>query len=267
MQLVTRAQWGARPRGAGAAKPFTPRGVTVHWVGAGWAWPWDHSTCDDKMRAMQADHMDNRGWSDIGYNFVACAHGYVFEGRGLNRRSGANGYYEVNTDWYAVQCMWGSRSGSAPAALLTGCRDAIDYCRQQGGAGPQLRGHRDHKSTDCPGDQLYAWMRNGAPRPNQPAPPEDDMTDAQYNALMTAITNVDAKVNALRADLGVQWTAEMERDSRERAEAGAQWTGETQRDTSQRTDLGVQFTTVHNKLDTLLERHPETPPTEPEPAP
>lgn len=183
MRLVTRAQWGARPRGSGSATPFDPRGVCVHWEGTGWASPWAHSTCDDKVRGIQAYHMDGRGWSDIAYNFLACPHGYVFEGRGLNRRSAANGDTDVNTYWYAVQCMWGSRSGSAPADLLTACRDAIDYCRNKGGAGDALRGHRDMQQTDCPGDQLYAWTRRGAPRPN---PPEDDMplTDADIFKLL-----------------------------------------------------------------------------------
>src|SRR6266496_2949555 len=87
MQLITRAQWGARPRGNGSITPFTPRGVCVHWECEGWAWSWDHSTCDDKVRNIQAYHMDVKGWSDIAYNFLACPHGYVFEGRGLNRRS------------------------------------------------------------------------------------------------------------------------------------------------------------------------------------
>lgn len=179
MQLITRSQWGARPRGKGAATPFQPRGCTVHWEGAGWGWPWDHSTCDNKVRAIQDYHMDGRGWSDIAYNFLACPHGYVFEGRGLNRRSAANGDTTVNTYWYAVQCMWGTRSGSAPEALLTAARDAIDYCRSDGGAGDELRGHRDMQQTDCPGDQIYAWVRNGAPRPRPtpPPPPAKDWFD------------------------------------------------------------------------------------------
>jgi hypothetical protein len=183
MRLVTRAQWGARPRGTGSTTPFDPRGVCLHWEGAGWAWPWAHSTCDDKVRAIQAYHMDVRGWSDIAYNYLSCAHGYVFEGRGLNRRSAANGGTDQNTYWYAVQCLWGSRSGTATPELLTAARDAIDYCRNSGGAGDGLRGHRDLQQTDCPGDQLYGWVRRGAPRPT---PPEDDMplTDADIYKLL-----------------------------------------------------------------------------------
>lgn len=190
MQLITRAQWGARPRGAGSITPFTPRGVTIHWEGAGWAWPWAHSTCDDKVRQIQAYHMDVREWSDIAYNFLACPHGYVFEGRGLNRRSSANGTWDANTWWYAVQCMWGSKSGSAPQALLVAGRDAIDYCRSEGGAGTELRGHRDMQSTDCPGDQLYAWAHQGAPRPviaPPPPPPPEDWFDMATKADLEAV--------------------------------------------------------------------------------
>lgn len=189
MQLITRAQWGARPRGDGSVTPFTPRGVAVHYEGEGWAWPWAHSTCDDKVRQIQAYHMDGRGWSDIAYNFLACPHGYVFEGRGLNRRSSANGTWDANTWWYAVQCMWGTRSGSVPELLLSAARDAIDYCRAKGGAGQELRGHRDLHSTDCPGDQLYAWTHRGAPRPAittpgdvKPPPSTKDIIDMATQA-------------------------------------------------------------------------------------
>lgn len=225
MRLVTRAQWRARPRGSGAATPFDPLGVCVHWEGAGWTWPWDHSTCDDKVRSIQAYHMDVRHWSDIAYSELACPHGYVFEGRGLNRRPAANGSFDANTDWYAVQCMWGTGSGSAPTALLTACRDAIDYCRSQGGAGPQLRGHRDLKQTDCPGDQLYAWVRNGAPRPNQP-PPEDDMplTDADVQKILNTPTGAKDKagqeVTIRRALAGAWFVAE---ESSEGGDFDLQW--------------------------------------------
>jgi len=195
VKLVTRAQWGARPRGDGAATPFDPQGVAVHWEGAGWTFPWDHATCDDKVRSIQAYHMDGRGWSDIAYNFLACPHGYVFEGRGLNRRSAANGDYDVNTKWYAVQCMWGTRSGPVTDDLLTAARDAIDYCRSQGGAGDALRGHRDLKQTDCPGDQLYTWAHSGAPRPNQTE--DEDMSTEQYLNVMKFLIAISGNVAAL----------------------------------------------------------------------
>jgi hypothetical protein len=212
MRFVTRAQWQARPRGSGSTTPFDPLGVCIHWEGAGWAWPWAHTTCDDKVRAIQNYHMDVRGWSDIAYNFLGCPHGYVFEGRGLNRRSAANGGTDQNTYWYAVQCLWGSRSGSPPGALLVAGRDAIDYCRNRGGAGIALRGHRDLKSTDCPGDQLYSWMKRGAPRPGQ-VQHILDLSEIRWAATHPDVQpGTEARIRHIRATLRVLGCGDDTRD-------------------------------------------------------
>lgn len=156
--------------------------------------------------------MDGRGWSDIAYNFLACPHGYVFEGRGLNRRSAANGDYASNTSWYAVQCMWGSRSGSVTEQLFVAGRDAIDYCRSAGRAGILLRGHRDFKGTDCPGDQLYAWLRRGAPRPGgsgtpsggTPQKPILDLSEVIWAATHADVApGTEERIKMIRATLRV----------------------------------------------------------------
>lgn len=49
--------------------------------------------------------------------------------------------------------------------MLGALLDAIEWLRQDGGAGPEIKGHRDGYPTDCPGDPLYAWVQAGAPRP------------------------------------------------------------------------------------------------------
>lgn len=169
--LVTRKEWGARPRGSGTTSINPTEGVTVHYEGGGWGWPWAHSTCDDKVRAMQADHMDNRGWSDIAYNYLACPHNYLYEGRGYDRRSSANGNDHANAVSFAVQGIWGDKSGKPPADLLRAIRYGIDLLRRKGGASNKLHGHRDWKSTSCPGDYLYNWVRIGCPAPDDAVKP------------------------------------------------------------------------------------------------
>lgn len=171
--LVTRAQWGARPRQAGTTSINPTEGVTVHYEGGGWPFPWAHSTCDDKVRAMQADHMDNRGWSDIAYNYLGCPHNYLYEGRGYDRRSSANGYDSANASSFAVQGIWGDASGKPPDDLKRAIRYGIDILRSKGGASNVLKGHRDWKQTSCPGDYLYAWVQQGCPLPTT-APTYED---------------------------------------------------------------------------------------------
>ncbi|MFJ8470094.1 N-acetylmuramoyl-L-alanine amidase [Streptomyces swartbergensis] len=55
-------------------------------------------------------------------------------------------------------------------AMLSAIRDGIELLRKHG-AGDEIKGHRDGYATACPGDELYAWVKKGALRPEgtQPA--------------------------------------------------------------------------------------------------
>ena len=176
LKLVSRQEWGARPwREPNGSIPYaSPRaGVKVHYLGTKYTFG-AHDTCPPYVRRIQASHMDGDGWSDIGYSFVVCEHGYVFEGRGLERRNSANGDVPLNEAHYAVCGLLGSTGSTTPTPeQLNGLRDAIDHCREHGPAGSQVKGHRDGYSTECPGPVLYAWALAGAPRPPGSGTPSD----------------------------------------------------------------------------------------------
>jgi hypothetical protein len=124
-----------------------------------------HILCGDLVRNIQNFHMDGRKWLDIGYSFLVCPHGDVFEGRGLHHLPAANGA-GLNSGHYAVCGLVGNSGLVNPSdAMLNGIRDAIEYCQAKGSAGPEIKGHRDGYSTDCPGPKLYPWVQAGAPRP------------------------------------------------------------------------------------------------------
>ncbi|MBI3019374.1 MAG: N-acetylmuramoyl-L-alanine amidase [Deltaproteobacteria bacterium] len=40
-----------------------------------------HEECDDAIRAYLEYHVKTHGWSDIGYNYLVCPHGVLFQGR------------------------------------------------------------------------------------------------------------------------------------------------------------------------------------------
>ncbi|MER7814090.1 hypothetical protein [Streptomyces sp. NPDC096153] len=173
MKLVKRAAWGARAyRTPNGATPYSRarRGVKVHYLGSAYT-DRPHSACAAYVRKLQDSHMDGNGWSDIGYSFLVCTHGYVYEGRGLKRRNSANGGTALNEQDYAVCALLGSSGLTQPTDdQLAGIRDAIDHCRAEGPAGAWIGGHRDGYATSCPGDQLYAWVKKGAPRPARSEP-------------------------------------------------------------------------------------------------
>ncbi|WP_369274532.1 N-acetylmuramoyl-L-alanine amidase [Streptomyces sp. R11] len=189
MKLVSRSQWGARDyRLPNGATPYSRarRGVKLHYLGTAYS-DRSHDRCDDYVRQIQAQHMDSNGWSDIGYSFVVCTHGYVYEGRGLRRRNSANGSTALNEQDYAIVLLVGSSGLTKPTdAQLNGARDAIEYCRKEGPAGAWLGGHRDGYATNCPGDPIYAWVKAGAPRPTAQQEDDDMPTAAEIAEAVVA---------------------------------------------------------------------------------
>ncbi|GAA4191842.1 hypothetical protein GCM10022252_32280 [Streptosporangium oxazolinicum] len=176
IDLVTRREWGARqPRGS-YSKLNSTKGVKVHYTG-GQVSPDivnDHAKCVALVKSIQNHHMDGNGWIDVGYSMLVCPHRKVFEGRGVHNVPAANGA-GLNSDHYAVLGLVGSSGFTKPTDnVLHGILDAIEYLRDKGGAGREIKGHRDGYSTSCPGEPLYAWVKRGAPRPGGgPAEPPE----------------------------------------------------------------------------------------------
>src|SRR6478609_8591087 len=107
MKLITRTQLGFPP----SAAPLQTGqiGVKVHYEGTPVP-KVDHSKCAGRWTAIRNSHLANtkENYSDVAYNFAVCQHGYVLEGRGIGRRTGANGNQELNRKHYAVLVMIGS---------------------------------------------------------------------------------------------------------------------------------------------------------------
>jgi hypothetical protein len=188
MKLVTRAALGWPP--SAAPLQSTTSGVKVHYEGTHVSTRLltDHDACIDEWKAIRASHLSNtvENYSDVAYNYAGCPHGYLLEGRGIGRRTGANGNQELNRAHYAIVGLVGSSGLTEPPnPMLHAIRDGIELLRQTG-AGSEIKGHRDGFATSCPGGPLYAWVQRGAPRPGStptPSPEENDMTPEQANQL------------------------------------------------------------------------------------
>lgn len=188
MKLVTRAQLGW-PASAAPTQTST-KGVKVHYEGAPVSTKLlsDHNACITEWKNIRKSHLANtaEGYSDVAYNYAACPHGYLLEGRGLRKRTGANGNQALNQGHYAIVGLVGSEGLTQPTdAMLSAIRDGIELLRKNG-AGNEIKGHRDGYATACPGGPLYAWVQKGAPRPNATTPPKEDdvsLTSAQAKQL------------------------------------------------------------------------------------
>jgi hypothetical protein len=179
--LISRDGWGARP-----PKDRTPldrsaqEGTAVHYTGADADEQADHANCAARVRGIQSYHMDTKGWADIAYSDVVCKHGYVFMGRDLGIRTAANGTDHGNTAYHAV-CFLGDDSANRDDVTDPGrqaIKWAVDRCNTWAGV-HGVQPHSYFKATDCPGDQLRAWIAAGLPL-SAHVPQEDPMPDEAY---------------------------------------------------------------------------------------
>lgn len=170
--FISRADWGARaPRSV--SRNITPGrgGCTKHYGGPPPTIR-THSDCVRTWKGWQNYHMDTHGWVDIAYTAGFCQHGYVLAGRGYGIRTAANGTNTSNQNYYAFTWIGGEGQTPTRAAL-----DALDWlildARKNGGAGLDIKNHRDQNKTACPGNPLAAYKPLSTP--STPEKEEEDM--------------------------------------------------------------------------------------------
>lgn len=155
MQIVSRAQWGARaPKRKHHVGP-QPRLWIHHFATEAW-----HGA--KGMRDCQNFHMDGKGWSDIAYSFVVDDDGTVFEGRGFGVAGGHT--QGDNTESHAI-CFMGNYENREPTeAACVAAAALVRHGREWGFWSDVTGGHRDavasgHSTgsgTACAGRYLQA---------------------------------------------------------------------------------------------------------------
>lgn len=170
MEYVSRKELGW-PASAAPSQTDPVKGVKIHYEGTPVP-EVEHSKCAGRWTAIRNSHLANKaeGYSDVAYNWAVCNHGVIFEGRGLGKRTGANGSQPLNRAHYAILWMGGTKGVVTPsAAAVTAIQEVIRYLRGHG-TGTDIKGHRDGYATSCPGDALYALVKSGKLEPQAHKP-------------------------------------------------------------------------------------------------
>ncbi|KAK9738628.1 N-acetylmuramoyl-L-alanine amidase [Popillia japonica] len=159
--IITRAQWGARPANTAALVTNPPTHVVIHHSAT--AGCTTQAACMNLVRSFQNFHMDTNGWADIGYNFLIGGDGQIYEGRGWGR-TGAHAP-SFNNRSIGV-CLIGTWTSALPPAAAINAAHALINC---GVATNRIRsdyalmGHRQAVATACPGNALFnaiqSWPR------------------------------------------------------------------------------------------------------------
>ena len=118
-----------------------------------------HSACVTYWHNTRSFHTGpRRGWDDVGYSFFACPHGYVLEGRGLNRVQAAQP--GGNATHYSCT-LAGGPSDTITEDQINAVRELRLWLKDDHDNNGRVLGHRDFISTSCPGDRAYALVEDG----------------------------------------------------------------------------------------------------------
>lgn len=192
IDYVTRAEWGAdeslrsvNGKETWPAEYFPVQKLTVHHTATANGDPDPAAT----VRAIYRYHAVDRGWGDIGYQFLVDEAGNVYEGRHTDddpstppgRNAAGDGVVAAHVSGWnsgnlgtALLGTLTARRPTAPAQRATerllaelAARHGIDprgsarYVNPSSGAswtGPNIPGHRDFAATECPGGGMYALL-------------------------------------------------------------------------------------------------------------
>ncbi|XP_029302651.1 peptidoglycan recognition protein 5 [Cottoperca gobio] len=156
VNIVSRQQWGAVPPKSRETLKGPAQKVIIHHTDLPRCK--DQSECMKRLVSIQRGHMTDRGFDDIGYNFLAGEDGTVYEGRGW----GVVGAHTKgnNHDSLGVAFMGNFQNDMPSTEAMSSVKQLLQTGVCDGFVCPKfaLFGHRDLGNTDCPGEKLYAAL-------------------------------------------------------------------------------------------------------------
>lgn len=129
---------------------------------------------DEKCNEIRRWHMQDRGWSDIGYHRVIDKSGSIAIGRPVDRAGAHCKGHNANSIGI---CLIGGRGASAddkwqdhftPQQMIR-LRQEIARLRQRFPTIKKISGHNQYAAKGCPGFIVAEWLAEDQPQPKPAA--------------------------------------------------------------------------------------------------
>ena len=167
--IVTREEWGSKPKPIGDDRKQVPVWITVHHAGEVW------KASDDPIKFVR--HMQEWGqnrpklekpprntyWPDLPYHFLIAPDGRIFEGRPVEYEPESNTKYPLNGN-IGVEMMGDFNVQRPTLAQIQSCVKLTAWLSQNYKIElDHVRTHRDAApgQTDCPGKDFYRYILDG----------------------------------------------------------------------------------------------------------
>lgn len=163
-----------------------------------------HTACREYWQRVRNQHRE-QGWLDVGYAYFVCPDDYIFAGREVGHQQAAEaptpGKRQNGNSRY-VAVTFGLGPGEKPTAgAIRAWHRLRTWLMDVHGVKEAVYGHQDFTATSCPGEPIYALVKNGALRraftiPSKPPITEEEpMLDyASFGASDVGDTEVQPNV-------------------------------------------------------------------------
>ncbi len=172
--VYSRSTWGADPPQCSSGYCSVTHLGTHHTASPGAYDSSGFADCAANVRGIQDYHEYTLGWCDIGYNYLICKHGKIWEGRaGGDDVRGAHDGYNCGSMGVSALGYFHTPYNDVPTSQMLDAYQELyawkadqkgidpygrDYYAGYGATMDNIYGHRDVKLTACPGDLLYAQL-------------------------------------------------------------------------------------------------------------
>jgi N-acetylmuramoyl-L-alanine amidase len=155
--VIGRRAWGAKQARPGL-QLHRPRRLTLHHSGVLLK---DNADAPGRVRQHQSWHL-SLGHPDIDYHYLVDRRGNIYRGRDDRYRGDTQTEYDP-TGHFLVCCEGDYQKAQQPTALqLDAVARLFAYASKRWGISPgMIGGHRDYAQTTCPGNRLYAHIKDG----------------------------------------------------------------------------------------------------------
>lgn len=183
-----RAEWKALPPTNPLSPDPLPWRITLHHSDGRYTTSLAESL--DETRFIQDFHQNGRQWSDIAYHFVVDPLGNIIEGRPLETLGAHTlNNNEGNVGIVLLGTYHAPKNDQTTPAQLAAVGELGRFLVRRFGIDPaSLKGHRDYKQTDCPGDLAFAKLAElRRALPVDPAPPARNKRPVAAPAISSAV--------------------------------------------------------------------------------
>lgn len=182
-RIISRAQWGADESWRECCPRYADNvhlAFVHHTVNSN---SYSASESAALVRGVYRFHARDRGWSDIGYNFIVDRYGQIFEGRAGGIELPVIGAHVqgFNTGSTGISLLGDFTSSTPTSAMVSSLQNLLAWKLDVHGVPPtgtvtrisggsdkypagqavnmnRISGHRDGQSTSCPGARAYALL-------------------------------------------------------------------------------------------------------------